>query len=106
MSAVLLAAAERALRQHAPATFDTTMDAFPESIEYVRQIEDTGAWKTGYGSLEDFYAAHEAAHPNIRVYGALRREMEKANPLTDPGGPASQRVARMVASTRGRPQAP
>lgn len=69
MSAALLAEAERILAKHSPADFASTFDAAPESVEAVRVVEDTDAWKVGYPSLEAFYAAHEARHPDIRFYG-------------------------------------
>jgi hypothetical protein len=95
VSAVLLAEAERILAKHSPADFDTTIDAAPESIEYVRVVEDAEAWRSSYPSLDAFYAAHEARHPDIRVYAAVRREIETADPLTATGGTISQRIARL-----------
>jgi hypothetical protein len=91
---VLLAETERLLRKHSPVDFDSTIDAAPESIEFVRAVEDEEAWRVGYDSLEAFYAAHEAQHPDIRVYGAVRREMETEDILTSPGGTISKRIAR------------
>jgi len=35
---------------------------------------DRELWRTGYDSLESFYAAHEAHHPDIRVYAAVYRQ--------------------------------
>ena len=93
MSAALLAEAERILREHGSATSDSTLDA-PETIEYVRQVEDQEAWKAGYASLEAFYATHEARHPDIRIYGPVRREMESGSVLTSPGGTIAERIAR------------
>ena len=93
MNATLLAEAERILRQHSPADFDTTVDAGPECVEYVRAVEDEAAWRAGYASLEDFYAAHEARHPDIRLYAEVRREIE-TGALT-PGGTLSQRLDRL-----------
>lgn len=101
MSEVLLAEAERILAKHSPADFAATIDAAPESIEVVRAVEDTDAWKFAYPSLEAFYAAHEARHPDIRFYGAVRREIETADPLTSPGGPIQDRIARLRAQHGG-----
>lgn len=95
MNATLLAEAERILARHSPADFDTTIDAAPESIEFVRVVEDDGAWQAAYPTLEAFYAAHEARHPDIRFYGDVRREIETADPLTSPGGTISQRLERL-----------
>jgi len=93
--AVLLAEAERVLREHGPAEFATTIDVAPECIEYVRAVEDEEAWKAAYPSVEAFYAAHEGRHPCIRVYGAVRREIEQADPSHGPGGTIAQRVERL-----------
>jgi hypothetical protein len=97
VSGILLAEAERILRKHRPADFDTTIDAAPESIEFVRVVEDEGAWRAGYPSLDAFYAAHEARHPDIRLYGRVRREIETDDLLTSPGGTIAQRIARLRA---------
>ncbi len=94
MSAALLSEAERILRKHSPADFDNTIDAFPESIEYVRGVEDAEAWRNGYGSLDDFYAAHEPRHPRIRVYSEARREIETAD-FSAPPEAATQRLERL-----------
>lgn len=91
---VLLAEAERLLREHSPADFKSTIDAAPESIEFVRAVEDEEAWRAAYDSLEAFYAVHEARHPDIRLYGNVRREMETEDILTAPGGTIAQRIAR------------
>ncbi len=46
-------------------------------------------------SLEAFYSAHESQHPCIRVYGAVRREIETAGPFEEgPGGTIAQRIER------------
>jgi hypothetical protein len=82
MDGVLLAEAERVLAKHSPDSFDATIDAFPECVEYVRQVEDHEAWKSAYPSLESFYTAHEARHPLIRVYGEMRRRIETEDPFT------------------------
>jgi hypothetical protein len=95
VSATPLAEAERVLREHAPADFDTTIDAAPESIEVVMAVEDEEAWRAGYESLDAFYAAHETRHPDIRLYAQVRREIATADPLTSPGGTISQRLARL-----------
>ena len=98
VNTVLLAEAERVLRHHSPADFDTTIDAAPECVELARAVEDEGAWRVGYESLDAFYAAHEARHPDIRFYADVRREIETADPLTSPGGTITQRIARLRAA--------
>ena len=83
---VMLDEAERVLRTHSPVTFDTTIDAFPECIEFVRAVEDEEAWKARYNSLEAFYAAHEKRHPDVRLYGRARRMIATADPPKWKGG--------------------
>ncbi len=94
MDGVLLAETERLLRMHHPDDFATSVAAAPECVHYVRQVEDKEAWRAGYPSVEAFYAAHEARHPCIRVYGAVDREIETADIFTSPGGPIQERIAR------------
>jgi hypothetical protein len=95
MRPAFLNEAESLLARHSPARFDTSIDAFPECIEIVRLVEDQEAWKGVYPSLEAFYAPHEDRHPDIRLYSKARREIATENPLTDPGGPPSKRLARL-----------
>lgn len=97
MNATLLAEAERLLQKHSPADFDRSIDAAPESIEAVRLVEDNDLWKAAYASLDEFYAAHEAQHPDIRVYGDVRREIATADVLQGPHGTITQRIARLRA---------
>lgn len=92
---ILLDQTERILRTHSPADFDTAIDAFPECIEYVRAVEDEEAWKARYPSLDAFYGAHEARHPDVRLYGEARRETLTGDPLSSPGGTPTQRLARL-----------
>ena len=99
---VLLAEAERLLAAHSPAAFDTSIDAFPECIEVVRGVEDEEAWRAGYSSLEAFYAAHEARHPDIRLYARVRRDIATISPLHDPGGLPSSLLARQARASRSR----
>jgi hypothetical protein len=94
-SDVLLAEVERLLAAHSPAAFDTSIDGFPDCIEYVRRVEDEEAWRTGYPSLEAFYDTHAARHPDIRSYARVRRDIATINPLHDPGGLPSALLARL-----------
>jgi hypothetical protein len=73
LNAALLDEAERVLRRQSATSFDPTVDGHDECIEFVRAVEDEQAWKAGYPFLEAFYAAHEARHPDIRLYAAARR---------------------------------
>jgi hypothetical protein len=94
-SDALLAEAERLLAAHSPAAFDTSIDAFPDCIEFVRRVEDEEAWRAVYPSLDAFYAAHEQRHPDIQLYARVRRDIATISPLHDPGGLPSVLLARM-----------
>jgi hypothetical protein len=51
--------------------------------------------RRGIRAWRAFYSAHEARHPCIRVYGAVRREIETAGPFEEgPGGTIAQRIER------------
>jgi hypothetical protein len=94
VNATPLDEAERILRQHSPADFDT-IDAASECIEAVRAVEDGEAWLAEYESLDAFYAAHEGRHADIRFYAQVRHEIETDDPLTSPGGTIAQQLARL-----------
>jgi hypothetical protein len=90
--------AEALLRRHNPTDFATSIDAAPESIEAVRLIEDNDLWQARYGSVEEFYAAHSAQHPDVRVYGDVVREINSGTGLFDgPQGTIVERIARLSA---------
>jgi hypothetical protein len=92
---VKLATAEEMLRRHRPADFASPASfTAPESIEAVRYVEDNELWKAGYSSVEEFYAAHEAQHPDIRVYGDVRREIAATDVFEGPHGTIVERIAR------------
>jgi hypothetical protein len=101
-SDVLLAEAERLLAAHSPAAFDTSIDGFPNCIEYVRRVEDEEAWRANYPSLEAFYDTQAARHPDIRPYGKVRRDIATISPPHDPGGPPGSSHACADSSARGR----
>jgi hypothetical protein len=65
---------ERLLRESSPADFETKPYAAIDCIAAAHAIVDREVWRTGYDSLESFYGAHEARHPDIRVYAAVYRE--------------------------------
>ena len=94
-SVVHLSEAERRLRLWDPGTFDSNPFAGPECLEWVRLVEDTAAWRHGYSSLEDFYAEHERQHPDIRLYGELRRQLGTDDPLRSAGGTIGVRLGRL-----------
>jgi hypothetical protein len=93
-SDLLLAEAERLLATHSPAAFDTSIDGFPDCIEFVGRVEDEEAWRAGYPSLEAFYDTQAARHPDIRLYAKVRRDVATISALHDPGGPPSGLLAR------------
>jgi hypothetical protein len=94
-SDALLAEVERLLTAHSPAAFDTSIDGFPDCIEFVRRVEDEEAWRAGYPSLEAFYDTQAARHPDIRLYAKVRRNIASISPLRDPGGLPSAMLERL-----------
>ncbi len=100
----LLRGIEGVLREHSPADFERTPNAAAECIDVVRSVEEKEWWRAGYDSLDSFYAAHEARHPDIRVYAAVRREIAMADASEPPAGIGeviSQRIARHRAQPAG-----
>jgi hypothetical protein len=93
-SDVVLAEVERLLAAHSPAAFDTSIDGFPDCIEYVRRVEDEEAWQARYPSLEAFYDTQAARHPDIRLYAKVRRDIATISPLHHSGGLPSELLAR------------
>lgn len=59
------------LRENSPADFETTPNAALDCIGSTHYIVEEECWRAGYDSLESFYAAHEARHPDIRVYASV-----------------------------------
>lgn len=102
MSVVHLSEAERRLRLYDPTNFDSDLFGGPECLEWVRLVEDTEAWRNAYPSLEAFYAAHESRHPDIRLYGQLRRQLGTDDPLKSEGGTIGVRLARLRDEAAGR----
>ena len=92
---------EGVLRQHSPADFETTPNAAVECVDVVRSIEDEEWWRSGYDSLDSFYAAHEARHPDIRVYAAVRREVPMTDALEPPDG-IGETIAQRIAAHRAQ----
>ena len=96
---LLLGQAENVLGQSSPADFETTQNAASMCISVVRNLEDGDGWRAGYDSLDSFYAAHEARHPDIRLYAAVSREIPIDDPDNPPNGISAtiaQRIAGMV----------
>jgi hypothetical protein len=109
--AVQLPNAEGVLLEHSPAEFETTQNAAAECINIVGRVEDDEWWRAGYDSLDLFYAAHEARHPDIRVYAAVGREApvvqafaeyEDAEDTEWPKGLGAT-IARLIAEHRAEP---
>lgn len=100
----LLQAAEILLREHSPADFEMTPNAAAECIDVVGRVEEEAWWRVAYDSLDSFYAAHEARHPDIRLYAAVRREVPMVDALEPPagiGGLIARRIARRRAQAAG-----
>jgi hypothetical protein len=72
--AKLLNETEEILRANSPADFEANPDAAFDCISAAHAIVDEEYWRAGYDSLESFYTAHEARHPDIHVYAAVYRE--------------------------------
>jgi hypothetical protein len=87
------------LREHSPADFDASPNAAAECVEAVGMLEERNWWRAGYDSLESFYQAHEAEHPDIRVYAAVRGEFPTLDALEPPDG-IGEAIARQVAMRR------
>lgn len=94
-----LKSAEGVLLEHSPADFETTPNAAGECVELVRRLEDEEWWRAGYDSLESFYSAHEARHPNIRVYAAVGREIALPEDPDEWRSDTGEVVARQIART-------
>jgi len=94
----VLSSSEKHLREHRPADFETTPNVAAECIYLVRRVEDEESWRAGYDSLDSFYAAHEAQHPDIRVYASVSREIvPMGDPSALPDGIGTTIVQRIAA---------
>jgi hypothetical protein len=71
----VLASWESVLREHNPADFERSRNAEDAATGAVLMVEGRDSWRAGYDSLESFYSAHEAQHPEIRTYAARARTM-------------------------------
>jgi hypothetical protein len=97
---LLLHQAEIVLGQSSPADFETTQNAASMCVAVVANLEDGDGWRAGYDSLESFYAAHEARHPDIRLYAAVWREIPIEDPNDPPNGTGAKIVERIAARRR------
>jgi hypothetical protein len=91
--------AEASLDEHSAADFETDPNAGVYSMLVVDDIEYEEGWREGYDSLDAFYAAHEARHPDIRVYAAVAQSFGDSEPGSWPSDVIVQRIARLA----GRP---
>jgi hypothetical protein len=101
LHAYTLEGADNVLRRYRPAEFLTTPDAAVNCIYMVYSVEKDEAWRAGYYSLDSFYAAHEARHPDVRVYAAVTRtfgdrEDDDYDPGTWPSDVIVQRIAQLA----------
>jgi hypothetical protein len=71
-------------------------------VAVVCNLEGGDAWRAGYDSLDSFYAAHEAQHPDIRLYTAVWREVAVEDP-NDPPNRTGATIAQRIAEHRARP---
>ena len=101
---LLLTQAESILGQAAPTDFETTQNAASMCVAVVSNLEGGDGWRAGYDSLEAFYAAHEARHPDIRLYGSVWSEIasEDEDPNDPPNG-TGELIARRIAERRRAP---
>lgn len=98
-----LGIAENVLGQGSPADFETTQNAASMCISVVGNLEDGDGWRAGYDSLEAFYAAHAARHPDIRLYASVWREVVPIEDPNDPPNGTGETIARRIAAHRGPP---
>jgi hypothetical protein len=91
---------EGVLRECSPADFETKPYAAIECIAAAHAIVDREVWRTGYDSLESFYGAHEARHPDIRVYAAVYRQGYAESARGDPSLALGRNIAQGIADRR------
>jgi hypothetical protein len=98
----ILNQAEVVLGQSSPADFETTQNAASMCVAVVSNLEGLEAWRTGYDSLDSFYAAYEVRHPDIRLYAAVWEEIAAPNDLdpNDPPNGTGEVIAQRLAARR------
>jgi hypothetical protein len=97
---LLLGLAENVLDQAGPSEFETTQNAASMCVSAVCNLEDGDGWRAGYDSLDSFYAAHEARHPDIRLYASVWREVPVEDPNDPPNGTGAMIAQRIAAHRR------
>jgi hypothetical protein len=90
---------EEELEAHAPSDFATTPKAAMMCVNGVADLEKYEYWRANYDTLEAFYQAHEAEHPDIRRYAAVGRDVRIPESLEIPEG-SGEVIAREIASRR------
>jgi hypothetical protein len=102
LHSLLLNQAEVVLGQASPADFETTQNAASMCVAVVSNLEGLEAWRAGYDSLDSFYAAYEARHPDIRLYAAVWEEIAVENDLdpNDPPNGTGEVIAQRIAAHR------
>jgi hypothetical protein len=91
--------AEVVLGQSSPADFETTQNAASMCVAVVSNLEGAEAWRASYDSLDSFYAAYEARHPDIRLYAAVWDEIHDPN---DPPHGTGALIAQRIAARRAQ----
>jgi hypothetical protein len=68
------------------------------NVSFISSAVKNEDWRhAGYDSLESFYAAHEARHPDIRVYAAVAQSFpENSKPGSWPSDLIVQRIAQLA----------
>lgn len=91
---------EKVLREGTPGDFETTPYAAIDCIAAAHAVVDREVWRTGYDSLESFYRAHEARHPDIRVYAAVYSQGYAESARGDPSLVRGRNIAQQIADLR------
>jgi hypothetical protein len=96
---VQLGLVEEELEAHSPSDFATTPNAAMMCVNGVADLEQHEYWRANYDSLEAFYEAHEAEHPDIRLYASVGRDFPIPESLEIPEG-SGEVIAHEIASRR------
>jgi hypothetical protein len=104
MRSLLLNQAEVVLSQCTPVDFETTQNAASMSVATVSNLVGMEAWSASYDSLDSFYAAHEASHPDIRIYTVVWDEIADDDDLdqNDPPNGTGELIAQRIAAHRAQ----
>ena len=74
------------------------------SVATVSNLVGMEAWSASYDSLDSFYAAHEASHPDIRIYTVVWHEVADDDDLdpNDPPNGTGELIAQRIAAHRAQ----